>query len=42
MDIPFAEGIKETALEDEDLFADYVFDEITEAPRKKVASKKPR
>lgn len=34
MDIPFAEGVKETALEDEDLFADYVFDEITEAPEK--------
>ncbi|KTD83122.1 hypothetical protein [Legionella waltersii] len=42
MDIPFAEGIKETALQDEDLFADYVYDENTEAPRKKVASKKPR
>ncbi len=42
MDVPFAEGIKETALEDEDLFADYEYDEATEATRKKVASKKPR
>nr|WP_238144061.1 hypothetical protein [Legionella pneumophila] len=42
MDVPFAEGIKETALEDEDLFIDYEYDETTEAPRKIVASKKPR
>ncbi|HIC7358965.1 TPA: hypothetical protein ACW6D3_002663 [Legionella pneumophila] len=41
MDIPFAEGIKETALEDEDLFADYEYDEATEAVRKKAVSKKP-
>lgn len=42
MDVPFAEGIKETALEDEDLFINYEYDETTEAPRQIVASKKPR
>ncbi|HIF0226446.1 TPA: hypothetical protein ACXYKD_003402 [Legionella anisa] len=40
MDVPFAEGIKETALEDEDPFTDYEYDEATEAPHKKLASKK--
>ncbi|HHS5295133.1 TPA: hypothetical protein ACTUNV_000482 [Legionella pneumophila] len=42
MDVPFAEGIKETALEDEDLFADYGYDEATKAPTKKSYPKKPR
>lgn len=32
MDIPFKEGIKETALEDEDLFAAYEYDEKKEGP----------
>ncbi|HCM0194516.1 TPA: hypothetical protein ACF9EL_003109 [Legionella pneumophila] len=40
MDVPFAEGIKETALEDDDLFVNYEYDEAAEAPRKKMASKK--
>ncbi|CAM3162000.1 hypothetical protein LEAN103870_18410 [Legionella anisa] len=36
MDVPFAEGIKETALEDEDLFADYEYDEQNQVPMKKM------
>lgn len=36
MDIPFEKGIKETALDDEDLFADYQYDDINECPKQKT------
>lgn len=37
MDVPFDEGIKETALVDEDLFAHYEYDASHECPAPKVA-----
>lgn len=42
MNIPFAEGIVETALEEDDPFADYEYNPSTEAPASKtITSKKP-
>ncbi len=36
MDVPFSEGIVETALDDEDLFRDYEYDEQNQVPMKKT------